>query len=286
MRSPVQIRLAAPHSRKASLATPRKLAGCLRLCLRLCLRVAKIRTFTPLLVLSLCSETIALLSDFCSAGWAAHAACSFLRTSGFCVVARTGFSPFANAIFSPSRKLKIFTRGPRSALRELRTQIRWRKIRYSVAALLTNPVSSSTQPQGIISNTPQKSVGCLRLWCLRVAKIRTFAPLLVPLRCAGTIALLSDFCSAGWAAPAAFLSQGIISNTPQVMRGVRFLPHAKNQRFFPRGPRLCLRLCPTKCPRFAAVLCGDPVVFPQKKNARHALAPRFFALFRNYRVAL
>ena len=43
---------------------------------------------------------------------------------------------------------------------------------------------------------------CLRL-CLRVAKIRTFAPLLVPLRCAGTIALLSDFCSAGWAAHAA-----------------------------------------------------------------------------------
>ena len=40
-------------------------------------------------------------------------------------------------------------------LRELCTQIRWRKIRYSVASLLTNPVSSSTQPQGIISNTPQ-----------------------------------------------------------------------------------------------------------------------------------
>ena len=111
----------------------------------------------------------------------------------------------------------------------------------------------------------------LRL-CLRVAKIRTFAPLLVPLRCAGTIALLSDFCSAGWAAPAAFLSQGIISNTPQVMRGVRFLPHAKNRRFFPRGLRLCLRLCPTKYPRFAAVLCGDLALFPQKKNAR--CAPR------------
>ena len=92
------------------------------------------------------------------------------------------------------------------ALRELRTQIRWRKTRYSVTALLTNPVSSSTQPQGIISNTPQKSVGCSRMrlrLCLRVAKIRTFAPFLVPLRCAGTIALLSDFCSAGWAAPAA-----------------------------------------------------------------------------------
>ena len=67
--------------------------------------------------------------------------------------------------------------------------------RYSVAALLTTPRTSTTQPQGIISDTPQK--------CLRVAKIRTFAPLLVPLRCAGTIALLSDFCSAGWAAHAA-----------------------------------------------------------------------------------
>ena len=138
--------------------------------------------------------------------------------------------------------------------------------------LLTNPVSSSTQPQGIISNTPQKSVGCLRLClrlCLRVAKIRTFAPLLVLSLCSKTIALLSDFCSAGWAAHAAFLSQGIISNTPQVMRGVRFLPHAKNQRFFPRGPRLCLRLCPTKCPRFAAVLCGDPVA-PCVNSARRS----------------
>ena len=122
------------------------------------------------------------------------------------------------------------------ALRELRTQNRRRKMRYSVAALLTNPVSSSTQPQGIISDTPQKSVGCLRfaprekseifpagtpfvpaalppkvssLFCGTLRgphcvsakeKCKTFAPLLVPLRCAGTIALLSDFCSAGWAA--------------------------------------------------------------------------------------
>ena len=65
-----------------------------------------------------------------------------------------------------------------------------RRLRYSVAlALLTNPPTSSTQPQGINSSL------CLRL-CLRVAKIRTFAPLRVPLRCAETIALLSDFCSA------------------------------------------------------------------------------------------
>ena len=42
---------------------------------------------------------------------------------------------------------------------------------------------------------------------LRVAKIRTFAPLLVPLRCAGTIALLSDFCSAGWRLPPPVLSR-------------------------------------------------------------------------------
>ena len=52
------------------------------MCLRLCLRVAKIRTFAPLLVPLRCAGTIALLSDFCSAGWAAPAACSFLRTSG------------------------------------------------------------------------------------------------------------------------------------------------------------------------------------------------------------
>ena len=70
MRSPVQIRLAAPHSRKASLATPRRNSvGCSRMCLRLCLRVAKIRTFAPLLVPLRCAGTIALLSDFCSAGW-------------------------------------------------------------------------------------------------------------------------------------------------------------------------------------------------------------------------
>ena len=120
--------------------------------------------------------------------------------------------------FNPGRKSKIFTRGPRSTLRELCTQIRWRKIRYSVASLLTNPVSSSTQPQGIISDTPQ------------------------------------------------------------VMRGVRFLPHAKNQRFFPRGPRLRLRLCPTKCPRFAAVLCGDLALFPQKKNARRSPRSSFLCV--------
>ena len=175
-------------------------------------------------------------------------------------------------------------------LRELCTQIRWRKIRYSVASLLTNPVSSSTQPQGIISNTPQKSVGCLLFAPREKSEIfpagTPFVPAALPHKvsslcrkrkmqdvrllrvlslCSETIALLSDFCSAGWAAHAAFLSQGIICNTPQVMRGVRFLPHAKNQRFFPRGPRLCLRLCPTKCPRFAAVLAGTPLCFRKRK---------------------
>ena len=70
------------------------------------------------------------------------------------------------------------------------------------------------------------------------------------------------------------------------LRGVCVLPHAKNQRFFPRGPRLCLRLCPTKYPRFAAVLCGDPVVFPQKKNARRALTPRFSLCSKTIRRSL
>ena len=97
--------------------------------------------------------------------------------------------------------------------------------RYSVLALLvlTSPLVSTTQPQGIICNTPQVFAGCLRMClrlCLRVAKIRTFAPLLVfaprekskifpagtpILRCAETIALLTDFCSAGLAAHAALL---------------------------------------------------------------------------------
>ena len=107
-------------------------------------------------------------------------------------------------------------------------------MRYSVAALLTNPVSSSTQPQGIISNTPQKSVGCLRLClrlCLRVAKIRTFAPLLVPLRCAGTIALLSDFCSAGWRLPPPFACLGFRSRTQ------KYAPSFSNLKEHARGPR-------------------------------------------------
>ena len=33
--------------------------------------------------------------------------------------------------------------------------------RYSVAALLTTPRTSTTQPQGIISDTPQDFAGCL-----------------------------------------------------------------------------------------------------------------------------
>ena len=37
----------------------------------------------------------------------------FTRTSGFYDIARTGFSPFANAIFNPIRKSEIFARGPR-----------------------------------------------------------------------------------------------------------------------------------------------------------------------------
>ena len=108
----LQIRLAAPHSRKASLATPRKLCGVFAFCptrkseifpagtpfvpaalphkvSSLCggtLRgprcvsaKEKCKTCAPLLVPLRCAGTIALLSDFCSAGWAAHAACSFFK---------------------------------------------------------------------------------------------------------------------------------------------------------------------------------------------------------------
>ena len=102
--------------------------------------------------------------------------------------------------------------------------------RYSVLALLvlTSPLVSTTQPQGIISDTPQDFAGCLRLClrlCLRVAKIRTFAPLLVSLHCAETIALLSDFCSAGLAAHAAlFACLGSRSRTPST------LPHPRTEK--------------------------------------------------------
>ena len=111
-------------------------------------------------------------------------------------------------------------------LRELCTQIRWRKMRYSVASLLTNPVSSSTQPQGIISNTPQKSVGCSR-----------------------------------------------------------FLPHAKNQRFFPRGPR-CVSAkekCKTcACSAFFALLKN----YPPRTHFSFAgwAAPAACSFFKDERV--
>ena len=102
-----------PHFyRKASLATPRKLCGVFAFCptrkirdfsrgdpvcacgfapqsvlalLRyfagtpLCFRKRKMQDVRLLRVFSLCLETIALLSDFCSAGWAAPAACSFFK---------------------------------------------------------------------------------------------------------------------------------------------------------------------------------------------------------------
>ena len=174
-------------------------------------------------------------------------------------------------------------------LRELCTQIRWRKIRYSVASLLTNPVSSSTQPQGIISNTPQKSVGCLRMClrlCLRVANYGR-SPRSSFLSVAPELSRCSlIFAPRGGRLPPHFYRKASFATPRKILRGVRFLPHAKNQRFFPRGPRMCLRLCPTKCPRFAAVLCGDPVVFPQKKKCKTCACSAFFALFRDYRVAL
>ena len=102
-----------PHFyRKASLATPRKLCGVFAFCptrkirdfsrgdpvcacgfapqsvlalLRyfagtpLCFRKRKMQDVRLLRVFSLCLETIVLLSDFCSAGWVAPAACSFFK---------------------------------------------------------------------------------------------------------------------------------------------------------------------------------------------------------------
>ena len=143
--------------------------------------------------------------------------------------------------------------------------------RYSVLALLvlTSPLVSTTQPQGIICNTPQVFAGCSRLClrlCLRVAKIRTFAPLFVPLRCAGTIALLSDFCSAGWAAHAAFLSQGIISDTPQVFAGCsRFYPTRKI-RDFSRGDPVCAcGFAPQSILALLRYFAGTPLCFRKRK---------------------
>ena len=75
------------------------------MCLRLCLRVAKIRTFAPLLVLSLCSETIALLSDFCSAGWRLPP--HFYRKASL-ATPRKLCGVFA---FCPTRKIRDFSRG-------------------------------------------------------------------------------------------------------------------------------------------------------------------------------
>ena len=97
---------------------------------------------------------------FAPRGWRLPPPVLFLQgRAGFVLSHGPDFHLSLTRFFNPGRKSKIFTRGPRSALRELCTQIRWRKIRYSVASLLTNPVSSSTQPQGIISNTPQKFCG-------------------------------------------------------------------------------------------------------------------------------
>lgn len=56
-----------------------------------------------------------------------------------------------------------------------------RRLRYSVAlALLTNPPTSSTQPQGINSSTPQGFVGCLRFYPSRKSKIFARGPRYLP----------------------------------------------------------------------------------------------------------
>ena len=56
-----------------------------------------------------------------------------------------------------------------------------RRLRYSVAlALLTNPPTSSTQPQGINSSTPQGFAGCLRFYPSRKSKIFAQGPRYLP----------------------------------------------------------------------------------------------------------
>ena len=100
-------------------------------------------------------------------------------TAGAFLVRERGVSPLADASCSAAAPLSAqlsliygtATKAPH--IRRFTSHPR-----YSVAALLTTPRTSTTQPQGIISDTPQKSVGCLRMrlrLCLRVAKIRTYA---------------------------------------------------------------------------------------------------------------
>ena len=110
MRSPVQIRLAAPHSRKASLATPRKFLRGVRVYACGCVNASQKYGRSPRSSF-LC---IAPKLSRCSLIFAPRDGGSrrfFTKMSGFCVVARTGFSPFADAIFSPTRKIKDFSRG-------------------------------------------------------------------------------------------------------------------------------------------------------------------------------
>ena len=170
----LQIRLAAPHSRKASLATPRKLAGCSR------------------------------------------------------------FLPHA-------KNQRFFPRGPRLCLRLCPT-----KYPRFAAVLCGDPVVFPQKENARCSLAPRFSL------------------------CSKTIRRALIFLLRGGRLPPHFYRKASLATPRRNLWGVCFLPHAKNQRFFPRRPRLCLRLCPTKCPRFAAVLCGDPALFPQKKNARRS----------------
>ena len=81
-----------------------------RMCLRLCFRKRKMQDVHLLRVFSLCSKTIRRSLISLLRGGRLTPPFS-TKMSGFCVVARTGFSPFADAIFSPTRKIKDFSRG-------------------------------------------------------------------------------------------------------------------------------------------------------------------------------
>ena len=72
-----------------------------------------------------------------------------------------GFLPVADAIFSPTRKIKDFSRGDPEAPRvDFARRTDGAKCAIpSHFVLLTNPPTSSTQPQGIMSNTPAKICG-------------------------------------------------------------------------------------------------------------------------------
>ena len=119
------------------------------MCLRLCFRKRQMLDVHLLRVFSFCSKTIR------------RSLISLLRGERVFLYAVGGFLPVADAIFSPTRKIKDFSRGdPEAPCVDSARRTDGAKCAIpSHLVLLTNPPTSSTQPQGIMSNTPAKICG-------------------------------------------------------------------------------------------------------------------------------